>query len=114
MLVGKPPDDCSQLPQSLSLGNSNKAPACDNRQTPRPVERLERTMPDLPSGTVTILFTDIEGSTALWERDRRARAEVVVRHLALLRQAMKAHHGVLYAVVGDAVQATFVTASDGL
>ena len=71
-------------------------------------------MPDLPSGTVTILFTDIEGSTALWERDRRARAEVVVRHLALLRQAMKAHHGVLYAVVGDAVQATFVTASDGL
>jgi class 3 adenylate cyclase len=27
-------------------------------------------MPDLPSGTVTFLFTDIEGSTALWERDR--------------------------------------------
>jgi class 3 adenylate cyclase len=26
-------------------------------------------MPDLPSGTVTFLFTDIEGSTALWERD---------------------------------------------
>ena len=47
-------------------------------------------MPDLPSGTVTFLFTDIEGSTALWERDRRAMAEAVVRHLALLRQAMKA------------------------
>ena len=29
-------------------------------------------MPDLPSGTVTFLFTDIEGSTALWERDRQA------------------------------------------
>ena len=28
-------------------------------------------MPDLPSGTVTFLFTDIAGSTALWERDRR-------------------------------------------
>ena len=28
-------------------------------------------MPDLPSGTVTFLFTDIEGGTALWERDRR-------------------------------------------
>jgi len=27
-------------------------------------------MPDLPSGTVTFLFTDIEGSTAIWERDR--------------------------------------------
>ncbi len=71
-------------------------------------------MPDLPSGTVTFLFSDIEGSTALWERDRRARAEAVVRHLALLRQAMKAHHGVLYTVVGDAVQATFSNASDGL
>ena len=30
-------------------------------------------MPDLPRGTVTFLFTDIEGSTALWERDRAAR-----------------------------------------
>ena len=31
-------------------------------------------MPDLPSGTVTFLVTDIEGSTALWERDRAAMA----------------------------------------
>ena len=42
-------------------------------------------MPDLPSGTVTFLFTDIEGSTALWERDRAAMATAVERHLALLR-----------------------------
>ena len=47
---------------------------CDNRQAPPLAERLERLMPDLPSGTVTFLFTDIEGSTALWERDRRAMA----------------------------------------
>jgi hypothetical protein len=32
----------------------------------------KRIMPDLPSGTVTFLFTDIEGSTALWKRDRQA------------------------------------------
>jgi class 3 adenylate cyclase len=31
---------------------------------------LEQTMPDLPSGNLIVLFTDIEGSTALWERDR--------------------------------------------
>ena len=34
-------------------------------------------MPDHPSGTVTFLFTDIEGSTALWERDRQAMADAV-------------------------------------
>ena len=38
-------------------------------------------MPDLPSGTVTFLFTDIEGSTALWERDQAAMATAVARHL---------------------------------
>ena len=40
-------------------------------------------MAELPSGTVTFLFTDIEGSTALWERDRAAMATAVERHLAL-------------------------------
>ena len=38
-------------------------------------------MGDLPSGTVTFLFTDIEGSTALWERDQQAMIAVVARHL---------------------------------
>ena len=51
-------------------------------------------MPDLPSGTVTFLFTDIEGSTALWERDQLAMATAVARHLALLRAAIEAHDGV--------------------
>ena len=47
-------------------------------------------MPDLPSGTVTFLFTDIEGSTALWEHDRAAMARAVERHLSLLRAAVEA------------------------
>jgi predicted ATPase/class 3 adenylate cyclase len=71
-------------------------------------------MPDLPSGTVTFLFTDIEGSTALWERDRQTMADAVERHLALLRTAIETHHGVLFKTVGDAVQAAFATAADGL
>ena len=36
-------------------------------------------MPDLPSGTVTFLFTDIEGSTARWDRGREAMARAVDR-----------------------------------
>ena len=67
-------------------------------------------MPDLPSGTVTFLFTDIEGSTALWEQDQVAMDTAVARHLKLLRAATEAHHGVLFKVVGDAVQAAFPTA----
>src|SRR3712207_1092444 len=47
-------------------------------------------MPDLPRGTVTFLFTDVEGSTALWERDRSAMQVAVERHLDLLRTAIEA------------------------
>ena len=65
---------------------------------------------DLPRGTVTFLFTDIEGSTVLWERDRAAMATAVERHLALLRAAIEANGGVLFKTVGDAVQAAFPTA----
>jgi class 3 adenylate cyclase len=50
-------------------------------------------MADLPRGTVTFLFTDIEGSTALWERDRPAMHGAVARHLAILRDAVVAHGG---------------------
>jgi predicted ATPase/class 3 adenylate cyclase len=67
-------------------------------------------MADLPSGTVTFLFTDIEGSTALWERDRAAMAKVVARHLTLLDAAIEAHGGVHFKTVGDAVQSAFETA----
>ena len=63
-------------------------------------QRLERIMPDLPSGTVTFLFTDIEGSTALWERDQVAMAAAVARHLTLLRAATERHGGGLFKVVG--------------
>ena len=67
-------------------------------------------MPELPSGTVTFLFTDIEGSTALWKQDHAAMAAAVERHLALLRAAVEAHHEVLFTVVGDGLQTVRATA----
>ena len=69
---------------------------------------------DLPRGTVTFMFTDIEGSTALWEQDRIAMRAAVERHLALLDAAIGAHGGHRYEQVGDAIQAAFATAGDGL
>src|SRR5215210_7423530 len=71
-------------------------------------------MTEWPRGTVTFLFTDIEGSTALWERDRSTMAIAVERHLALLDEAIATHRGVHFKTVGDAVQAAFHTASAAL
>jgi predicted ATPase/class 3 adenylate cyclase len=71
-------------------------------------------MADLPRGTVTFLFTDIEGSTALWERDRTTMRAAVTQHLALLRETITAHSGVAFKTVGDAVQAAFATAPAAL
>jgi predicted ATPase/class 3 adenylate cyclase len=71
-------------------------------------------MNELPSGTVTFLFTDIEGSTRLWEQDRAAMAHAVMRHLDILRSAVSEHHGTVFKVVGDAVQAAFPTAPDAV
>jgi class 3 adenylate cyclase len=67
-------------------------------------------MADLPRGTVTFLFTDIEGSTSLWERDRQVMADAIQRHFALLDAAINAHGGIHFKTVGDAIQAAFPTA----
>jgi predicted ATPase/class 3 adenylate cyclase len=67
-------------------------------------------MPELPGGTLTFLFTDIEGSTQLWERDRQAMGAAVERHLALLDDAIETHGGIRFKTVGDAVQAAFPNA----
>ena len=71
-------------------------------------------MAELPHGTVTFLFTDIEGATRRWERDRSAMAAAVARHLALLDQAIVSHNGAHFKTVGDAVQAAFSTAPDAV
>jgi len=50
-------------------------------------------MPDLPTGTVTFLFTDIEGSTRLWEEHPAAMRGALARHDALLRETIEARGG---------------------
>jgi class 3 adenylate cyclase len=60
-------------------------------------------MADRPRGTVTFLFTDIESSRALWERNSSI-IDPVQRHIALLDVAIHTHGGVHFTTVGDAVQ----------
>jgi predicted ATPase/class 3 adenylate cyclase len=68
----------------------------------------------LPRGTVTFLFTDIEGSTQLWERRPQAMGAVVARHEALVREAITAAGGVIFKLVGDAICAAFASAQDAV
>src|SRR5260221_3846930 len=70
--------------------------------------------PTLPSGTITFLFTDIEGSTPLWERDPAAMQAAVAQHHALLRAAIESNAGQVFQIVGDAFQAAFPLAAQAL
>ncbi|MFN8472627.1 MAG: adenylate/guanylate cyclase domain-containing protein [Anaerolineae bacterium] len=67
-----------------------------------------------PTGTVTFLFTDIEGSTQLWERQADAMRVALARHDDLLNGAVAAHAGYVFKTVGDAFCAAFATATDAV
>ena len=69
---------------------------------------------NLPTGTVTFLFTDIEGSTKLWERRPNAMRIALGRHDALLRQAIENNDGVVFKTIGDGFCAAFAAAPNAL
>jgi predicted ATPase/class 3 adenylate cyclase/DNA-binding CsgD family transcriptional regulator len=70
----------------------------------------------LPSGTVTFLLTDIEGSTRRWESVPEAMAQAVPRHFELIAAAIERHQGVrpVDQGEGDSVLGVFTRASDAL
>src|SRR4051812_34013791 len=71
-------------------------------------------MTQLPSGTVTFLFTDIEGSTTSWEHQPEAMSTALARHDDLLRAAIHEHDGHVVKTMGDAFHAVFVRAPDAV
>jgi class 3 adenylate cyclase len=62
-----------------------------------------------PSGVVTFLFTDIEGSTRRWEADAAAMRVALVNHDEVLRIAIEEHGGFLFSHTGDGVVAAFAS-----
>ena len=60
-----------------------------------------------PSGVVTFLFTDVEGSTRRWENDAEAMRVALVAHDNMLREAIEAHGGWMFKHTGDGVCAAF-------
>src|ERR687894_2385677 len=67
-----------------------------------------------PSGTVTFLFTDIEGSSRMWEKSPETMRTALARHDEVLRSAIEAHGGHVFKTVGDAFCASFPTAPEAL
>ena len=69
---------------------------------------------EMPGGTVTFLFTDLEGSTRLWQEHPDAMAAAMARHDAILRHAVEGNSGVVVKTTGDGVHAVFANASDAI
>ena len=67
-----------------------------------------------PTGTVTFLFTDIEGSTKLAQQYPDEMPTLLARHNELLRNAVEAYHGFVFRIVGDSFSVAFHTASHAL
>jgi len=60
-------------------------------------------MPQLPTGTVTFLFTDIEGSTRLLSEAGDHYPTLLEEHRRLIRDAVEGHGGTIFGTKGDAV-----------
>ena len=67
-----------------------------------------------PTGTLTFLFTDIEGSTKMWEQDSSSMQVALARHDEILRRVTEEHGGYVFKTVGDAFCCAFSTATDAL
>ena len=64
----------------------------------------------IPTGTVTLLFTDIEGSTQRWDQHPSAMAQAMKRHDALIRSAIESSGGYVFKTVGDGFHGAFASA----
>src|SRR5438552_2076930 len=71
-------------------------------------------MAELPTGTVTFLFTDLEVSTRLWDQEPDAMRAALARHDAMLRGSVAAHGGQVVKGRGDGVHAVFATADGAI
>ncbi len=68
--------------------------------------RVSTALP-VPSGTITSVFTDTEGSTQRWQRDRGSMEDAVRGHDTLVRAAIAASGGSAFETIGDAICAAF-------
>ncbi len=75
---------------------------------------MMRTSCTPPVGTVTFLFTDVEGSMVLWEADSAAMSRAQARHDEILREAFETCGGYVFSIAGDGYGAAFPAAGRAL
>ena len=71
-------------------------------------------MTRLPTGPLTFLFTDVEGSTKLWERNPEAMSKALSHHDELMRNTVEAHDGFVFKTMGDAYHVAFSKAAEAV
>src|SRR5262245_52692323 len=110
-------DRLNQAATTLAAASAPVAPlplvgTADARRSP--TATVIAPPPALPEGTLTFLFTDIAGSTTLWEAHPQAMLQALARHDVILQQVIAASGGIVFKSVGDAFHAVFMTAPDAL
>ena len=96
--------------QAAQSGNVESSPWLVTRSR----EQDDPHKQNLPSGTVTFLFTDIEGSTKLSQQYPDAMPALLARHHEILSGCIKTHGGYAFQLVGDSFAVAFHSAIDAL
>ena len=115
--------------RAAASGQAPGAPAAESGATEvRPVTGGDRGVPgsgrsglgegggtrELPQGTVTFLFTDLEGSTRRWEEHPAQMRDALARHNTIVREAVESHGGVVFSTMGDGLAAVFASAREAV
>jgi predicted ATPase/class 3 adenylate cyclase len=102
----------------FARGDWQAAPAGNVESSPWLVRRSREAedphKQNLPSGTVTFLFTDVEGSTKLAQQYPEAMPTLLARHHEILNECVKTHGGYVFQIVGDSFAVAFHSAIEAL
>jgi class 3 adenylate cyclase len=85
-----------------AVSNSRRGGSCAQSESAEDHSRLNGPPPKrLPTGTITFLFTDLEGSTRLWEHFPEQMRLALIRHDAIIESCVERHGGVVVRPRGE-------------
>jgi predicted ATPase/class 3 adenylate cyclase len=106
--------DPGLVPAGAANGATVVRPAPDDGSASRRASGRGDLAAGLPQGTVTFLFTDLEGSTRRWEAHPQEMREALARHNTIVRGAVESHGGAVFSTMGDGLAAVFASARDAV